>query len=136
LGLTQSIDPFLNDVWETGVLFVSMLIGKKPWTDAGAPNAKAIWQALGAQRVTACLNEWKAFKFSRDFCNILADVFAPQGERMDLKTLRTKVLNPSLRIYDNCDDSQPKKRAAKGGEMLVTVVEDVGSEWVVRAVMM
>ncbi|KAF2736966.1 kinase-like protein [Polyplosphaeria fusca] len=132
---TMEIDPFLNDVWELGVLFVSMLTGKKPWSDAGAPNAKAIWNAPNPQkRADACKKEWP--DFSMDFCDVLANVFSDQLSRKPLETMMSKIVNPNLKIFDDCDKKKTgTKREVGWGEMMVTHVEERGDEWVVRAVM-
>ncbi|PVH92230.1 kinase-like protein [Periconia macrospinosa] len=131
----------LNDVWEIGTLFVNMLIGSKPWSDANAANAKKIWDdRTKAQRVKSCMFEFQKYKFSEDFCGILADIFAQEGDRKALSVIKPMILNPSLKIFDDCDDSKNKKqtgakREVKNGEMVVTSVEDLGDEWVVRAML-
>lgn len=131
----QDIDAQANDTWELGVLLVSLLIGKKPWTNANAANAKAIWgKGTDTQRQQACKKEWS--EFSDDFCKILADVFVEQKSRKAAGTVGTSVANPGLKIFDDCEkDKKQTKRVATGGEMHVTSVEDLGDELVVRAMM-
>jgi hypothetical protein len=119
-----------------GVLLVSLLIGKKPWTNANAVNAKAIWsKGTDTQRQQACKKEWS--EFSDDFCKVLADVFVGQKSRKAVGTIGTSVAKPDLKFFDECEKNKKKttKRAAAEGEMHVTNVEDMGDELVVRAMM-
>ncbi|KAF2261258.1 kinase-like protein [Lojkania enalia] len=132
---TEEIDPKANDVWELGTLLVSLLIGKKPWTDSNAANAKAIWsKAAPTQRKDACKKEWP--EFTDDFCDILADIFAQQLSRKPLETVAARIINPNLKIFDECEkNKKTTKREAAAGEMVVTNVIEMGEELVVRAMM-
>ncbi|KAF2814142.1 kinase-like protein [Mytilinidion resinicola] len=134
-GSTLEIDPISNDEWEVAVLMVSMMIGKKPWTSAAAANARAIWEtpANPSLRAAACKKEWP--DFSDDFCAVLADVLAPQLSRKKLDVFRTKVANPNLKLFDDCNKkTKTSKRDTEAGEMLVVAVDERAEEWVVRAV--
>lgn len=133
----MEIDPIMNDQWELGVIMVSMLLGKKPWTDAGAANAKAIWSKPNPSlRSQACKKEWP--DFTTDFCDVLGKVFAPQLDRKPLSVFRTAIANPNLKLLDDCNKDKDKKtgtkRSAEPGELFVVAVDDEKDEWVVRAV--
>ncbi|KAH7137926.1 kinase-like domain-containing protein [Dendryphion nanum] len=135
-GSTMEIDPFSNDTWELGVMLVHMLIGKKPWSNAAAANAKDIWnKPAPSQRSSACKKEWP--DFTTDFCDVLAWVFVPQVSRKPLSWFAGQIVNPNLKLIDDCEKEGKKntRRTANDGELIVVAVEDAGDEWVVRAVM-
>ncbi|KAH7116268.1 kinase-like domain-containing protein [Dendryphion nanum] len=133
---TKDIDTFSNDTWEVATMLVHMLTGKKPWTDANALSAKAIWtKTTPAQRSSACKSEWPSF--TAEFCTVLASVFVDQSSRKDLSWFAGQLANPALKLIDECDDGSKKtaKRAVENSELVVVGVEDAGAEWIVRAKM-
>lgn len=113
-----------------------MLLGKKPWTDAADVNARKIWDIpkTKAARSQACRDTW--VDFSKEFCDVLAQVFCPQDERLDADKLGTAIA--PIPLIDECEDEptggkKQTRSSADGDAWTVADVRDEGDEWVVRA---
>ncbi|KAF2867541.1 kinase-like domain-containing protein [Massariosphaeria phaeospora] len=96
------IDAIANDVWALGILHVEMLNGARPWPEAMHPDAKKLWDKANTDsaRVKACEDLFK--RFTTQHCKLLADIFAPQGERITAAKFQSELRTIPKLLKDDC----------------------------------
>ncbi|KAF1954296.1 kinase-like protein [Byssothecium circinans] len=96
----KDTDPKANDVWALGMMHVDVARKGKAWADAMAPEAKSLWQAKSKSiRVDECKKLWK--EFSRQHCELLADVFVEEKDRIDAAKFRDTLKR--IPLFGECD---------------------------------